>query len=74
MLTKLKIWLGVTPKESIFEKVTADAFLASMKPPAKKATAKKAPSKKSSAKKAPAKKSVAKKAPSKKAKAKKAVA
>ena len=54
MLTRLKIkvlgWLKVTPKESVFEKVSADAFLASMKAPAKK-TAKKAPAKKTSAKK-----------------------
>jgi len=67
MLTRLKIkvlgWLKVTPKESVFEKVSADAFLASMKAPAKK-TAKKAPAKKTAkktAKKAPAKKTSAKK-------------
>ena len=63
MLTRLKIrvlgWLKVTPKESVFEKVSADAFLASMKAPAKK-TAKKAPVKKT-AKKAPAKNTSAKK-------------
>ena len=62
MLTRLKIkvlgWLKVTPKESVFEKVSADAFLASIKAPAKKAPAKKAPAKKAPAKKAPAKRAV----------------
>jgi len=55
MLTRLKIWLGITPKEVMFEKAITDALLASIKAPAKKAPAKKV------AKKAPAKK-VAKKA------------
>ena len=68
MLTKLKIWLGITPKELVFEKVSTDAFLALAKPPAKKAPAKKAPAKKAPAKKAPAKKAPAKKAVVKKAK------
>ena len=70
MLTKLKMkifgWLRVTPKEYVFEKVSADVFLASLKAPAKKAPAKKAPAKKAPAKKAPAKKAPAKKAPAKK--------
>ena len=64
MLTRLKIWLGITPKEVMFEKAVTDALLASIKAPAKKAPAKKAPAKKV-AKTAPAKK-VAKKAPAKK--------
>ena len=65
MLTRLKIWLGITPKEVMFEKAITDALLASIKAPAKKAPAKKV-AKKAPAKKAPAKK-VAKKAPAKKA-------
>ena len=52
MLTRLKIWLGITPKEVMFEKAITDAFLASIKAPAKKAPAKKAPAKKATAKKA----------------------
>ena len=71
MLTKLKIWLGITPKEAMFEKVITDAILASIKSPAKKAVAKKSPAKKAVAKKAPAKKAVAKKAVVKKAVVKK---
>ena len=63
MLTRLKIWLGITPKEVMFEKAITDAFLASIKAPAKKA-----PAKKATAKKATAKKATAKKAPAKKAK------
>jgi topoisomerase IA-like protein len=71
MLTKLKInilgWLGVTPKEVVFEKIdTVVIKKAAKKAPAKKAPAKKAPAKKAPAKKAPAKKAPAKKAPAKK--------
>ena len=60
MLTRLKIWLGITPKEVMFEKAITDALLASIKAPAKKAPSKKV-AKKAPAKKAPSKK-VAKKA------------
>ena len=69
MLNKLKIWLGLTPSEVVFEKNDIDKVLKSLQAPAKK-VAKKAPAKKAPAKKAPAKK-VAKKAPAKKAPAKK---
>ena len=51
MLTRLKIWLGITPKEVMFEKAITDALLASIKAPAKKAPARKAPAKKPPAKK-----------------------
>ena len=61
MLTRLKIWLGITPKEVMFEKAITDAFLASIKAPAKKA-----PAKKAAVKKAPTKKAPTKKAPTKK--------
>ncbi len=50
MLNRLKIWLGLTPNEVVFEK--SDTPLPSLKAPAKKAPAKKAPAKKAPAKKA----------------------
>ena len=54
MLTRLKIWLGLTPGEVVFEKVDLPEFNVVVK----KAPAKKAPAKKAPAKKAPAKKAV----------------
>lgn len=54
MLNKLKIWLGLTPSEMVFEKIDTVVIKKAAKKVAKKAPAKKV------AKKAPAKK-VAKK-------------
>ncbi len=48
MLNRLKIWLGLTPNEVVFEK--SDTPLPSLKAPAKKAPAKKAPAKKAGSK------------------------
>ena len=67
MLTKLKIWLGITPSEVVFEKIDLPEF----KVVVKKAAVKKAPAKKAAVKKAPAKKAAVKKAPAKKAAVKK---
>jgi hypothetical protein len=58
MLTRLKIWLGITPREVMFEKIDLPEF----KVVVKKAVVKKAPAKKAPAKKAPAKKAAVKKA------------
>ena len=46
MLSKLKIWLGLTPAEVVFEKIDLPEF----KVVVKKAPAKKAPAKKKAAK------------------------
>ena len=61
MLTRLKIWLGITPKEVMFKKAQPSEYQVTQPAPAKKAPAKKAPAKKAPAKKAPAKKAPAKK-------------
>ena len=51
MLTRLKIWLGITPKEVMFKKAQPSEYQVTQPAPAKKAPAKKAPAKKAPAKK-----------------------